>query len=156
MIIVCRSFHSIICHFIAANSELCVSAATCWWYKVKHYFPALQPWLKPSRFHSSLAAAIWRTTTGTSWKGCVFNQFLFINRRVFLLKTSSWQLFSFSGYLVPGPICSCVSRARPTTACCFGEEAAHWGPTVTSCLWGCRTALFFSGKDRWLELPTVP
>lgn len=41
MIIVCRSFHSIISHFIAANSELCVSAATCWRYKVKHLFSRL-------------------------------------------------------------------------------------------------------------------
>lgn len=52
----------------------------------------------------------------------------------------------FSGYLVPGPIFSCVSRAQPRMACCFGEEAVQWGPTVTSCRWGFRAVHLFLGK----------
>lgn len=52
----------------------------------------------------------------------------------------------FSEYLVPGPIFSCVSRAQPRMACCFGEEVVQRGPTVTSCLWGFRAVHLFLGK----------
>lgn len=52
-----------------------------------------------------------------------------------------------SGYLVPGPIFSCVSRAQPGMACCFGEEVVQWGPTVTSFLWGFRAVHLFLGKS---------